>query len=218
MTYLDIVNSVLRRLREDEVATVNESSYSKLIGEFVRQALSEVEDAWDWNVLRSTIQITTAADDFSYVLTGAGTSFKVFGVHEDTLDYDLTKAGYNQMNHWLLDDDRPSDQPMYWDVNGKDSNGDPVINFYPVPDLSTYKVNFNLKIKTDLSSDTAGTTAIAVPWLPVVLKATQLAVNERGEEGGLTVASLEPQYTSALANAVVYDAALNEDETVWEVE
>jgi len=58
---------------------------------------------------------------------------------------------------------------------------------------------------------------IYIPWLPVVLKATQLAVNERGEDGGLTIASLEPQYLSALANAISYDAALHADETMWEV-
>ena len=35
MTYLQLDNSVLRRLREDEVTTVGQNSYSKLIGEFV---------------------------------------------------------------------------------------------------------------------------------------------------------------------------------------
>ena len=35
MTYLQLVNSVLRRLREEEVSTVSQNSYSKLIGEFV---------------------------------------------------------------------------------------------------------------------------------------------------------------------------------------
>ena len=39
MTYLQLVNSVLRRLREDEVTTVAQNSYSKLIGEFVKIAV-----------------------------------------------------------------------------------------------------------------------------------------------------------------------------------
>ena len=33
MTYLEAVNKVLRRLREREVSSVTESTYSKLIGE-----------------------------------------------------------------------------------------------------------------------------------------------------------------------------------------
>lgn len=216
MTYLQMLNKVLLRLREDTVTSVADSSYSQLLGEFVAQAVSEVEDAWDWNVLRNTIQITTAADDFNYSLTGAGQSFKVFSVHEDTEDYDLRKGTYNQMNHWLLNDDRDTDQPMYWDINGKDSNGDPVVNFYPVPD-AVYKVNFNLKIKTDLSADTVGTTDIETPWLPIVLRATMLAVEERGDDQGLSLEFLQNQFDKALGNAISYDAALHEDETVWEV-
>lgn len=215
MTYLDIVNAVLRRLREDDVATVTETSYSTLIGEFVKHALSEVEDAWDWNALRTTIQVTTAASDFSYSLVTAGHSYKVFDVHEDNNDYDLIKGTYHQMNHWLLTGANEG-APRYWDINGHDANGDPVVNLFPVPD-DVYLVNFNMKVKTDLSADTDGTTVIYIPWLPVVLKATQLAVNERGEDGGLTIASLEPQYLSALANAISYDAALHADETMWEV-
>ena len=38
MTYLQLVNSVLRRLRENEVDSVNQNNYSKLIGEFVNDA------------------------------------------------------------------------------------------------------------------------------------------------------------------------------------
>ena len=40
MTYLQLVNSVLRRMREDEVVSIENSndSYVKLIGEFVNDA------------------------------------------------------------------------------------------------------------------------------------------------------------------------------------
>ena len=33
MTYLEAINNVLRRLREDEVTTTSETSYSALIGD-----------------------------------------------------------------------------------------------------------------------------------------------------------------------------------------
>jgi hypothetical protein len=49
MTYLEAVNSVLRRLREREVLSVSESAYSKLIGDFVNDARNEVETAWGWS-------------------------------------------------------------------------------------------------------------------------------------------------------------------------
>ena len=38
MTYLELVNDVLIRLREAEVETVSQTDYSKLIGKFVNDA------------------------------------------------------------------------------------------------------------------------------------------------------------------------------------
>jgi len=36
MTYLELVNAVLRRLRITEVGSVNETAYSAMIGDFVK--------------------------------------------------------------------------------------------------------------------------------------------------------------------------------------
>ena len=66
MTYLQLVNSVLRRLREDEVTTVGQNAYSKLIGEFVNDAKRTVEDAYDWTALRTTITVTTSDTAYNY--------------------------------------------------------------------------------------------------------------------------------------------------------
>jgi hypothetical protein len=38
MTYLNLVNNVLRRLREDEVSNVSESTYSAMVGDYVNDA------------------------------------------------------------------------------------------------------------------------------------------------------------------------------------
>ena len=63
MTYLQLVQSVLRRLREDDTITsVSDNSYSKLIGEFVNDAKRIVEDSWDWSSLRTTFTINTVAN------------------------------------------------------------------------------------------------------------------------------------------------------------
>ena len=43
MTYLNLVNSVLRRLRENEVSTVQSDNYSKLIGYIVNDAKDLLE-------------------------------------------------------------------------------------------------------------------------------------------------------------------------------
>jgi hypothetical protein len=57
------MNNVLRRLREEEVNGVNESTYSKMAGDFINDAKTIVEEAADWSALRTTIIINTVADD-----------------------------------------------------------------------------------------------------------------------------------------------------------
>ena len=53
-TYLDLVNDVLVRLREAQVASVSQNTYSALIGKLVNDAKREVEDSWNWDTLRKT--------------------------------------------------------------------------------------------------------------------------------------------------------------------
>ena len=76
-TYLQAVNDVLVRLREAEVSTVSETSYSALIGKFVNDAKRQVEDAYEWNVLGTTVTISTTSGTYSYSMTGAGQKFRV---------------------------------------------------------------------------------------------------------------------------------------------
>ena len=66
MTYLNIMNSVLRRLREEEVNSVSESTYSKMAGDFINDAKTMVEQAADWSALHETITISTTATDNTY--------------------------------------------------------------------------------------------------------------------------------------------------------
>jgi len=76
MTYLEIVNSILVRLREPTVSTVGLDAYSTLIGKFVNDAKRQVEDAYDWNVLGQEKTVTTTSGTYVYSLTGAGQKFR----------------------------------------------------------------------------------------------------------------------------------------------
>jgi len=57
MTYLELVNDVLTRLRETNVSTVSETSYSALIGKFVNDAKRQIEDSYNWNVYLKQLQL-----------------------------------------------------------------------------------------------------------------------------------------------------------------
>jgi len=215
MTYLQLVNKVLLRLRKTQAATVADTLYTQLIGEFVKQALAEVESAWNWNDLRTTVQVTTAALDYSYSLTGVTGTFNIIDVLEDTNDICLEKAPTSSwMTYRLLQNNQPAASPRYYDVNGQTAGGLPIVNLWPIPD-GVYNVNFNVCAHTVITAD--ADTVSDRYQLPVVLRATMHAIEERGDDGGLSLQYLQDQYTKALGDAISYDEALHDEESTWYV-
>jgi hypothetical protein len=211
-TLLSLTNKVLVRLREDEVTSTASSAYVTLMSQFVKQAVDEVEDATNWVQLRETIALPVTATNFAYSLTGAGTGFRILQVFEDTEDYTLNKAmSYAWMNRQLLQNNPQVGSPEYYDVNGMDSDGDAIINLWPIPN-DTFSVNVNLVVKSHLNADDDTT---PVPWIPIVLRAFQLALDERGDDDGASLGMLESNFKETLASAVAIDAGGYEDESVW---
>ena len=213
MTYLQIVNSVLRRLREDEVASVSENNYSKLIGDFVNEAKREVEDAWNWNQLRTTIQVTCTPSTWRYTLTGAGNRHRIMQVVNDTNNHEMHKASYTWMNLQFTGDNPSEGSPIYWDINGNTS-GDPDVDLYPIPNTADV-INFNMVIpQDDLSSDSD---TLTVSQWPVILGAFAKAVSERGEDGSTQFAEAMGNYQHALSDAISLDAYHLPAELNWTV-
>lgn len=215
-TYLQIVNSVLTRIRETNAVSVSDSKDTLLIGEFVNEAKEWTEDAHDWSILRTSIQVTTIGDGtYEYSLTGAGSRSTIMQVINDTTDYEFPDAApWREMNLRLTDSDQENQEPDSWDVNGLDVNGDLIINLAPRPD-AVYDINFNLIVpQAPLSVDT---TELLVPHTPVTLYANALAVEERGEEGGVSAAVLFQRAHDALDRAVTIDKVTVFDEYVWEI-
>jgi hypothetical protein len=219
MTYLEAVNSVLVRLRENEVTSVSQSDYSKLIGEFVNDTVREIGEAWQWNTLRVTYQVNTAANTFRYKLTGAGSKGQILQVFDDTNDGELTKVQYSVMNRWMNHNDQQSNRPIYYAVNGQSLQGDLQIDFYPVPD-GVYTINVNMLVpQARMSTDgTDDSTLIEVPSDIVVLGAWAKAISERGEDGGSNFAEVLGQYQVALGDGIARDTAHFPGELEWCVE
>lgn len=211
-TYLQAVNDVLIRLREEEVSTVDENAYSKLIGRLINDAKRSVEDAHTWNALGNTLTATTTADVFNYVLVGAGQRFKVLNVFDDDVDAFLAQRETNWMAQNLLKNTVLKGRPQYFNFNGVDSNGDTQVDLYPVPD-NVYNIRFNLYIpQTALTSDN---TVISVPSEPVILGAYARAIAERGEDTGLSSADAYGLYRSSLADAIAIDNGHFVDNEIW---
>src|SRR5210317_608364 len=124
MTYLNLVNNVLRRLREDEVTSVSSNTYSKMAGDFVNDAKKLVEDAWDWSALRTTLTVTTSVGVFNYAMTGAGNEFKVLNAYNDTDNWDLQYQTPLWFDQKYMKEEPQSGSPQYYTFNGVNSNGD----------------------------------------------------------------------------------------------
>jgi hypothetical protein len=212
MTYLDLVNNVLRRMREDEVSNVSETTYSKMVGDFINDAKKLVEAAWDWSGLRTTLTVNTEAGIFSYSLVGSQNRVKALDVLNDTSNFFMEYRGSSWFNDKYLNRDVISGEPRYYTYNGIDSNGDSKVEFYPKPD-DVYEIRFNVILR---NSDLANNSDILeIPAMPVIHLAIALLARERGETGGTAATEYFAIADKHLSDAVALDAQKHSDEVVW---
>jgi hypothetical protein len=211
-TYLQLVNDVLIRLRENEVSSVSDNAYSKLIGKFVNDAKRQCEDAYNWNALSDTLSATTGADIFNYVLVGSGQRFRVIDVINDTNDYMLELQTTDQMNKLFLIQTAQKDQPRYYNFNGTDSNGDTQVDLYPIPN-GVYNLRFNvIKPQPPLS---ANSDSLLIPSEPVIFNALARAMGERGEDGGIASNEAFAMYKQSLSDAISLESGRYLEEAEW---
>ena len=213
-TYLEMVNEVLVRLRENEVTSVSDNSYSKLIGKFINDAKRQVEDAYNWNSLTETLTATTTTDLFSYVLEGSDARFKVIDVINDTENVVMQYAPTKRMDEWFLNSNPVKGAPAYYNFNGTEADtGDTLVDFFPIPD-GVYNIRVNIiKPQAALS---ANADKILVPSEPVILGAWARALAERGADGGFSSSEAYQLYRSSLADFIAIEAGRYPEETIWE--
>jgi hypothetical protein len=212
-TYLDLVNSVLVRLREKQVTTVNQTPYSTLVGAFVNDAKREVEDAWNWDVLRNTFSFNTTQGTVSYSLSGAGDKARIIVAYNDTHDVFLDYRPSAYFTQQLLFVSPQEGPPAYYNPNGVDTNGDMIVDVLPVPDSTVYTCRFDLVVpELELTTDSSQT---KLPKNPIVLLAWAKAIEERGEDGGVGVSSQYAVAKQALGDAIAIEAGRRPDEINW---
>ena len=212
MNYLAAINSVLVRLRERQVESINENEYSSLIGTLINDSIQEVEQAWDWSALRQSLTVTTSNGVFNYQLTGSQNSIKVLGVVNATAQGDVAYQTANWFNDRYLTPSPATGSPTYYSFNGVGTTGDTLIDLYPKPD-GVYTVRFNV---VQRSADlTAPSDRIFCPHRPIVLLAYAKAVEERGEDNGQTGNSAYMAAANSLSNAIALDASKHPEETEW---
>ena len=202
MTFLELVNDVLVRLREPVVTTYSETTYSTLISKFINDAKRQIEDAFSWNALGSTITVTTVASTSSYSLTGSGQKFQVMDVINTTSLIGMRNISFVEMNRNLNFAPVPQGTPTQFAFDGVDASYDTKVSLYPVPD-TVYTVKFMLTIpQASLSADA---TVVKVPDVLVVQNAYARALVERGEDGGLSSSEAYNLYRAMLSDYIALE-------------
>jgi hypothetical protein len=212
MTYLNLMNNVLRRLREEETTSVTSTTYVKMVGDFINDAKKVVEEAADWSALRETIVVTTTASDNSYSLTGGGDNVKVMCVLNDTSNLFMDYQTKDWFNEQLYISSAAEGAPRYYTYNGLDASGDTEVLVGPTPD-GVYSLRFDVvKRQADLS---ANSDSLLVPAMPVIHYAVALLARERGETGGTSTAEYFSIADKFLSDAIAIDAAKHPEEMVF---
>lgn len=213
MLYVELVNEVLKRLRENTVDAVNSTDYSQLIGVFVNEAKREVEDAHQWSVLDNDITITTSFGVRDYVLTG-------------TNERTVIKFAYNLTRKWFLDNTTKANlvklqelnfSPVYnqalrYTVLKKNTDGTIVVRIDPYPSSAETLV-FNCRVPQ--GNLVASTDQLWIPAEPVILRAYSLAIAERGEDQGQGSMQAEEKYKTSLRDHIAIDSNGNDEDNVW---
>lgn len=211
MNFLQLVNEVLSRLREDSVASVTTNAYSTLIGRYVNDAKRQCEDAWNWDALSTAISLTTVGGTSNYTVTGMGMTPRDVTINDETNLIQLR----NVPIQWIIDQQQlssvSSSVPGYYAFAG--SNGTDIkIELFPTPNGAfSLKLNCH-KPQALLSADSD---VLLIPSEAVVAGAFARALVERGEDGGLSSGEAYGLYKGILADQIAIESGRFIENDVW---
>jgi hypothetical protein len=223
-TMLQVTNRVLRRLREDEVASVADNEYSQLIGDFVADIQEEMVQRHDWTNLFVAASAALADATASYDLAGTNGQAEPWITTGGAATVTYTKAGsasptpdgtfklmpFLDYNACVYRSDQTKiGQPHIGGLTPNIATGLMQLQVYPTPGAAQVGDSVTIlmfvppaRLEVDGSDDA---TLVPVPDNPLYLGALQLALNERGEEIGEPGNVAERRYENALGAAIEAD-------------
>jgi hypothetical protein len=221
MTYRELINQVLIRLREDTITSdwsgaVNDSitisAYQKVIGSLVNDSKRNVESFHDWMALRETVDVATVSGTKNYNLS-SGQEFQVLDVTNQSSGDTLSAV----TKHYLNTQKYPTEtsgRPNHYCFNGVDTSGNLKVDLSPVP-TAAETISFDIVKYQD--SLTLAATTLKIPAQPVILGAWARALAERGEDGGTQSSLAAEEAAASLRQAIIIDGGHNRYEQDWYV-
>jgi len=221
MTFRELINEVLIRLREDTIATdwsgnINDSTtvtaYQKVIGSLVNDAKRSIETYHDWLILRETKDIVTVNGTKNYSLA-SGQEVKVIDVVNQTTSNKLVQVNRAYMNSVAYPVEADG-EPMYYAFNGADSSNNLKFDLTPIP-TEAQTISFDIiKYQDELK---LAATSVKIPDKPLILGAWARAISERGEDGGTQITITAKESLESLNQAILIDSGNTQFESDWYV-
>ena len=217
-TFLELVNDALRELREEEVATWNETEYSTLVGGWINACKRSAENAWRWSTLRDTFAFTTVPNTTTYAFTNTDQRSQVLDGWNLTTGVQLAgPLPWRGMNaaFYSLNPVTPG-SVVGWTNNGINaSTGCAQVDLYPTPNAAESLVFTVYAPQLDLTADAD---VMVVPHRPVVEGAIARARYERGDDSGISFVDQQVFMERSLADHIALDAHKHPEDIMWEAE
>lgn len=206
MTYLELVNGVLARLREPEAPSIVQSSdhVVNMVKALVNDAKRHVELAHNWNATRYLWSFQTELGRPDYILPETAGGCRIGVV---TLDgWHIHQWDLRSVLH--ISQGKPG-LPFQYAFDGTDNDGNISLRLGPIPDKSYTIQALGHRVLPDLKKDED---QVRIPAQPVLYYALALAARERGEVGGQTTAELFNMAQQYISDAIALDANLSPTE------
>ena len=231
MTVLEIVNRVLRRLREDTVSALIETDYSRMVAEMLHDVHQECLE-YDWSSMQHIIDVPVDASQRVLDLTrleasggdiAAGgrvtknDSYVVWDrdhrpmawIFDDNTETEGDRLIYVQetdIEHlYQIDRDFTAEDPTYFSLRQSPDREGLSMTIWPPPATSQH-IRMRMWTPEDEIDVTADDdTTLLVPSRPLVLGTIYLTLNERGEELGEPGNIAERRYYEARSAAIELD-------------
>lgn len=212
MTYLELVNAVLVRMREDEVLTVQGSDdvVVNMVKEFVNDAKETCEQAHTWTGLSAEWLESTSTTSDKVTLTNSSVSVILDDVYLDS-GVELKEVPKSYLRKRALQGGNSND-PRYYILDGTDNSNNVILRLWPAPqEVHTLHVyGYQSTPRLALDSD-----ILKIPHNPVIYLAQAMASRERGEDGSLQASELLGLAKQYLSDAIAQDATNNDAENIW---
>jgi hypothetical protein len=228
-TLLQLINEVGKNVRRSLGSTYTASNFDSLhdpvvMTQFINMAKAEVEDAWDWERLITRVAFTTVANQHEYDTTLGGAELTAGSTNDrsrilrrkpdQALEFWRVESGRQERMRWMDSGQARQLKETETDAVQRPlhvsayQNGDGLTILFPFAPAGALPYAFNAIVpQDDLSADSD---TLTVPWRPVVLRATTLALAERGEELGINLDLIERQYDSAISHAIGQEMGLED--------